>query len=166
MDFYDILYAKYLSKLNGGGSSVEVEPLSVTENGTYTAQSGKAYSPVQVNVSGGGLPNPVVSITLNYTATGIFQASINGYILNDGVLEEKQIAANPNDTDTGDLLAPYLSVQLGGNPAYGITLYELADIATITLSDAVNCAMDENLPILVVTDPTLPASVTINAVGS
>lgn len=34
--------------------SVDVEPLSVTDNGTYTAPSGKAYSPVTVNVSGGG----------------------------------------------------------------------------------------------------------------
>lgn len=31
-----------------------VEPLSVTENGTYTAPSGSAYSPVTVNVSGSG----------------------------------------------------------------------------------------------------------------
>lgn len=35
-------------------ASVEVEALSVTENGTYTAPSGTAYSPVTVNVSGGG----------------------------------------------------------------------------------------------------------------
>ena len=34
--------------------SVDVEALSVTENGTYSAPSGKAYSPVTVNVSGGG----------------------------------------------------------------------------------------------------------------
>lgn len=33
-----------------GGASVEVEPLPVTENGTYTAEAGKAYSPVTVNV--------------------------------------------------------------------------------------------------------------------
>lgn len=38
----------------GGGSSVTVEALSVTANGTYTAPAGKAYSPVTVNVSGGG----------------------------------------------------------------------------------------------------------------
>ena len=37
-----------------GGSSVSVEALSVTQNGTYTAPTGKAYSPVTVNVSGGG----------------------------------------------------------------------------------------------------------------
>ena len=38
---------------NGGGG-VEVESLSVTQNGTYTAPTGKAYSPVTVSVSGGG----------------------------------------------------------------------------------------------------------------
>lgn len=37
----------------GGGSSVTVEALTATENKTYTAPSGKAYSPVTVNVSGG-----------------------------------------------------------------------------------------------------------------
>jgi len=37
-----------------GGGDITVEPLSVTENNTYTAPTGKAYSPVTVNVSGGG----------------------------------------------------------------------------------------------------------------
>lgn len=32
-------------------SYVVVEPLSVTENGTYTAESGKAYNPVTVNIA-------------------------------------------------------------------------------------------------------------------
>lgn len=36
------------------GSSTTIEALTVTENGTYTAPSGKAYSPVTVNVSSGG----------------------------------------------------------------------------------------------------------------
>ena len=36
------------------GGNITVEPLSVTQNGTYTAPSGKAYSPVSVSVSGGG----------------------------------------------------------------------------------------------------------------
>lgn len=35
-----------------GGSSVTVEPLTVTENGTYTAPEGKAYSTVTVEVEG------------------------------------------------------------------------------------------------------------------
>lgn len=35
------------------GLAFEVEPLTVTENDTYTAPEGKAYSPVTVNVAGG-----------------------------------------------------------------------------------------------------------------
>lgn len=35
------------------GHAFEVEPLTVTENDTYTAPEGKAYSPVTVNVAGG-----------------------------------------------------------------------------------------------------------------
>ena len=50
MDYYDVLLAKKLSDGGGGGSSVEVESLSATSNGTYTAEEGKAYSPVTVNV--------------------------------------------------------------------------------------------------------------------
>ena len=39
--------------------SITVEALSITANGTYTAPTGKAYSPVTVNVSGGGVePTP------------------------------------------------------------------------------------------------------------
>ena len=46
------------------GSSTTVTPLSVTENGTYTAPTGTAYSPVTVNVSGSesaGIPREVSS---------------------------------------------------------------------------------------------------------
>lgn len=41
-----------IDQISGGG--ITVESLSVTENGTYTAPLGKAYSPVVVSVSGGG----------------------------------------------------------------------------------------------------------------
>lgn len=52
MNFYDLLLAKKLN--GGGGSSVTVEALSVTSNGTYTASEGYAFSPVSVNVQSGG----------------------------------------------------------------------------------------------------------------
>lgn len=39
----------------GGGSSITVEELQVTTNGTYTADSGKAYSPVVVDVPSGSV---------------------------------------------------------------------------------------------------------------
>lgn len=48
------------------GSSITVEPLSVTTNGTYTAPAGAAYSPVTVNVAGGAAN--VVSGVINYDA--------------------------------------------------------------------------------------------------
>ena len=43
----------YVRELMEGGGSVTVEQLNVTENGTYTAEAGKAYSPVVVNVPSG-----------------------------------------------------------------------------------------------------------------
>ena len=67
MDFYDIALAK---QLGGGGSSVTIEELNVTANGTYSAPTGKAYSPVNVNVSGGG--DDLLLQTLNRTISGTY----------------------------------------------------------------------------------------------
>lgn len=50
-----------------GGGDITVEALSVTENGTYTAEAGKAYSPVTVNVPS-DFSKGTVSITDNRTA--------------------------------------------------------------------------------------------------
>ena len=67
--------------------SITVEALSVTQNGTYTAPAGKAYSPVTVSVSGGGGATNVVtgSFTTSSTAGDIQTVSIsytgNGYPL-------------------------------------------------------------------------------------
>lgn len=56
---------------SGGGGGITVEALSVTQNGTYTAPTGKAYSPVTVNVSGGGGgASNVVTGTFTGTTTG------------------------------------------------------------------------------------------------
>ena len=49
---YDRSGTKITGTASGGGTTVEA--LSVTQNGTYTAPTGVAYSPVTVNVSGGG----------------------------------------------------------------------------------------------------------------
>lgn len=50
--------------------STTISPLSVTANGTYTAPSGTAYSPVTVNVSGGGGASNIVTGTFTGTTTG------------------------------------------------------------------------------------------------
>lgn len=49
------------------GGDVDIEPLSVTQNGTYTAPTGKAYSPVTVNVSGGGGEPLPMAVTASST---------------------------------------------------------------------------------------------------
>lgn len=46
--YYELVYC------TGATIEIETEPLTVTENGVYTAPTGKAYTPVTVNVSGGG----------------------------------------------------------------------------------------------------------------
>lgn len=63
MDFDSILLARKLEG-GGGGSSVDVESLSVTANGTYQ-EEGKAYSPVTVNVSGGNIVEQVIDRTIS-----------------------------------------------------------------------------------------------------
>ena len=51
----------------GGGGGAVVQPLSVTTNGTYTAPSGvDGYSPVTVNVSGGGGGEAVSRSDVNF----------------------------------------------------------------------------------------------------
>lgn len=55
-------YLQAIYENGGGGSSVTVEPLTVTENGTYTAEEGTAYSPVAVAVPG------ITKLTTTYTA--------------------------------------------------------------------------------------------------
>lgn len=76
---------KYLHEIaakmqGGGGSSVTVEPLTVTQNGTTTAPSGKAYSPVTVDVPG------VTGLTLfsvcdaNNPPTATFMSMAMGHV--------------------------------------------------------------------------------------
>lgn len=52
-------------------TEIEVEPLSVTTNGTYTAPTGKAYSPVTVNVSGGGGVNVATTTWTNSSTSTV-----------------------------------------------------------------------------------------------
>jgi len=72
--YYQLTYAV------GGTIEITTEPLSVTENGTYTAPSGKAYTPVTVNVSGGSgwaIDSKTISNSSN-TATSISFTNMKG----------------------------------------------------------------------------------------
>lgn len=77
MDLYNLIISAKLSK--GEGGDVSVDPLSVTENGTYTASSGHAYSPVTVSVPTGVFPSGTSQITSNgmYDVTNFASASVN-----------------------------------------------------------------------------------------
>ena len=81
MDLYNLIISAKLTKGGGGGGGdIDVESLSVTENGTYTAPSGKAYSPVTVSVPASGItPTGTKAITSNgmYDVTDFASASIN-----------------------------------------------------------------------------------------
>lgn len=75
MDYYASLFASKVS--GGGGSDVTVEPLSVTENGTYQ-EEGKAYSPVSVNVPVGWTSDGIAqnlepngAVTLSVDSIGV-----------------------------------------------------------------------------------------------
>lgn len=69
----------YVRELMEGGGSVTVEQLNVTENGTYTAEAGKAYSPVVVNVPAGSSDFSTAEVTFKntdqtaaYTISGLY----------------------------------------------------------------------------------------------
>lgn len=79
--FYTAAGVKTEGTASGGGG-VTVESLSVTQNGTYTAPTGKAYSPVTVNVSGGGVERKDVNFfdydgTLLYSYTAQEAAALD-----------------------------------------------------------------------------------------
>lgn len=76
-----------------GGGDISVESLSVTANGQYAAPSGKAYSPVSVNVGGG----TTVLCEIDFTKANFVY---NGVTFNsDG--------ANFGNTSSASILLPF-----------------------------------------------------------
>lgn len=87
-----------------GTTPITVEPLSVTQNGTYTATTGHAYSPVTVNVSGGGgleyeegtftpsedVAKPTINFTNSHTNPPMF------YMFYDATATEAETESNTN----------------------------------------------------------------------
>ncbi|MBP5582035.1 MAG: leucine-rich repeat domain-containing protein, partial [Ruminococcus sp.] len=81
--------------VSGGGGDITVESLSVTQNGTYTAPTGKAYSPISVNVSGGGGVEQKQINFIDYDGTILHsytKAEINA------MTQESDLPSNPSHT--------------------------------------------------------------------
>lgn len=80
----------------GGGGETVIRALDVTENGTYRATSGvDGYSPVRVNVSGGGSVTPEEQAALD-TLVNSSDGVLNTIsIKSEGILKQKQ---NPGFT--------------------------------------------------------------------
>ena len=117
MNLYDLLVYKKMN--SSGGGDIDVESLSVTENGSYNAGEGKAYNPVIVNV-----PEPTLK-TKSITANGIYQASgdnADGYSSVDVHVEGYKI------TDVENLPASVASFQNGEKNLFTL---DLATIKTL-----------------------------------
>lgn len=83
---------------NGGGGGGNIQPLSVTQNGTYTASGGvDGYSPVTVNVQGGGGDDPFALSV--YIASSGTQWINTGYIVaNNSMFEVVYAEASSQPT--------------------------------------------------------------------
>ena len=88
MNFYEVLFAK---KINGGGGGGSVQPLSVTANGTYTAESG-GYSPVTVNVGDFDYENLKEVALIDYDGTLLHNYTAEEFLALDS------LPANPSHT--------------------------------------------------------------------
>ena len=103
MPFDPVSYALGTKNGGGGGSSVTVEPLSVTSNGTTTAPTGKAYSPVVVNVPNtyaAGDEGKVVSNGALVAQTTHAEVTQNGTV--DTTLNNSVTVNVPNSYTAGD----------------------------------------------------------------
>ena len=96
----EIALAKAIGGSGGGG--VTVEPITITENGTATAPSGKAYSPVNVNVPNSyaaGDEGKVVSDGALVSQTSTTKNANGTY---DTTLNNEVVVNVPNSYSAGD----------------------------------------------------------------
>ena len=115
-----------MTDTSGGGGGVTVESLSVTTNGTYTAPTGKAYSPVTVNVSGGGGSVEAKDVNFyDYDGTIVYSYTKADF------LALNAMPSNPNhSTDTVPLTAEGWNWTLANAKTY-VTAYGILDIGQV-----------------------------------
>lgn len=106
-------FADVIAAIPSGGG-VTTQPLSVAQNGTYTAPSGKAYSPVTVNV-----PQPSGTKNITISQNGTTTENVKNYASASITVDVP--SANPNSYEeiAGTLSNPW---RRDGSPS------ELADL--------------------------------------
>lgn len=127
MDLYDILLQKQVNGGGGGGSEPVIEPLSVTDNGEYSAPSGvDGYSPVTVNVPKGITPSGTIQITQNGTVdvTQYASADVN-------------VSGGGGDHDVEILNAKMGHITVRFNKADGIAGSLLINVRNVYVSEGV-----------------------------
>lgn len=97
MSFDPVSYLMGKESGGGGGSSVTVEPLTVTENGTYTAPEGEAFSPVTVLVQNSFSADDEGKVVVNRPDVG------DNYYVLDAQTEHATVTSNGTyDTTTNN----------------------------------------------------------------
>ena len=122
---------------NGGGASVTVEALSVTENGTYS-EEGKAYSPVTVNVAS-DFSTAEVTLVNTDTETDYIDNLLITLII------DEQLSPTPSPSTgvatiplyKGEITAVYMradttSISVTGNATYDDGVITITGDCTIT----------------------------------
>lgn len=94
---------QYLAEIaaNGGGSSITVEPLTVTENGTI-APIGKAYNPVTVNV-----PQPSGTKNITISQNGTTTENVKNYASASITVNVPSVNPNSYEEISGTLSNPW-----------------------------------------------------------
>ena len=134
---------------------VEVETLDVSENGSYTADKGKAYNKVNVSVQssgGGGADLKTIAVTIETASeegvmlTGMFEIDEDGYAV---------LGPFMNGVTYNLLRTKYGS--------YDLLMFVIPSVYTVTSEDAVNCvyAGEGENGAVIITDSTQPASITL-----
>ena len=140
-----------------GGGDITVEALSVTENGTYTAPSGKAYSPVTVNV-----PSDFSTATITIANGAYVDASLYfAYpIAAAGDVPAQSAAIMSDQTYEGPII-------LYKGSAY-ITMDDLSDTYTYSISGNIEAAtgIEGQKAYIVTGDCSITIAVADNGGGS